>query len=157
MSSLARPCDSPQLMPMTVSSLTAVLAVEHQAYEFPWTRGNFVDSLHAGYLARLLYSADGVLLGYFVAMPGFEEMHLLNLTVAPAHQRRGHALHLLDTLQGMARDSGARQLWLEVRVSNARARTLYDRYGFRTVGQRKGYYPACEGRREDAIVMSLTL
>ncbi|MCW7539094.1 ribosomal protein S18-alanine N-acetyltransferase [Aquabacterium sp. A7-Y] len=142
---------------MTVASLSEVLEIEQRAYEFPWTRGNFIDSLHAGYLARLLSARDGRLLGYFVAMSGFEEMHLLNLTVAPPFQGQGHALRMLDTLCQLARERAALQLWLEVRVSNARARALYERYGFQAAGMRKGYYPALEGRREDAIVMSLPL
>src|SRR5205814_623755 len=76
----------PALRVMTVPLLDAVLAIEVQAYTFPWTRGNFVDSLAANYLARVLLADDGELIGYFVAMQGFEEMHLLNLTVAAHHQ-----------------------------------------------------------------------
>ncbi|AKJ27613.1 ribosomal protein S18-alanine N-acetyltransferase [Caldimonas brevitalea] len=143
---------------MTVASLREVLPVEQAAYEFPWTRGNFIDSLHAGYDAQLLMRDDGTLIGYFVAMAGVDEMHLLNLTVTPSFQRQGHALRLLDALCDLARsERGAHQLWLEVRVSNLRARAVYDRYGFRSVGLRRGYYPAAAGRREDAIVMSLGL
>ncbi|TCP08112.1 ribosomal protein S18-alanine N-acetyltransferase [Caldimonas thermodepolymerans] len=148
--------DERRLVPMTVASLNEVLPIEQAAYEFPWTRGNFIDSLHAGYAALLLRGAGNELLGYFLAMSGVDEMHLLNLTVAPAHQGSGHALYMLDALQALARSRHAAQLWLEVRVSNARARHLYERYGFRNVGLRKGYYPAAQGR-EDAIVMSLSL
>src|SRR6202012_1000124 len=73
---------APHLRVMTVGQLDAVLAIEVQAYAFPWTRGNFIDSIAAGYLARVLIGDDGDLVGYFIAMPGFEEMHLLNVTVA---------------------------------------------------------------------------
>lgn len=149
--------DARELVPMTVAALAEVLPVEQAAYEFPWTRGNFIDSLHAGYPAHVLRSAGGELLGYFVAMSGVEEMHLLNITVAPVHQGRGHALFMLDAVQALARRRHAEQLWLEVRVSNARARQVYERYGFRNVGLRKSYYPAAQGLREDAIVMSLSL
>ena len=77
---------------------TTVLAIERAAYEFPWTRGNFIDSLHAGYHAQLLVDERDRLIGYFVAMAGVDEMHLLNLSVAPERQRRGHAREMLDAL-----------------------------------------------------------
>lgn len=144
-------------VPMTVADVDAVVALERQAYEFPWSRGNFVDSLAAGYRAELLVDAAGALVGYSVAMPGVDEMHLLNVTVAPALQGRGHGRALLDALVDASRARGARHLWLEVRESNARARRLYERYGFVRAGVRRGYYPAPMGRREDAVVMSLSL
>ena len=75
---------------MTVRDLHAVVAVEQRAYSHPWTRGNFTDSLAAGYLADLWLQGDE-LLGYFVAMKGWDEVHLLNITVAPKHQRQGWA------------------------------------------------------------------
>lgn len=145
------------LHPMTTAQLDAVMAIEVSAYPFPWTRGNFIDSLAAGHPAWLLQDRAGGPLGYFVAMAGVEEMHLLNITVAPAVQRQGHARVLMAALVEMARVGGARQLWLEVRQSNAVARAVYERLGFVEVGVRKGYYPAAFGRREDAIVMSLLI
>lgn len=147
----------PALRAMRVHDLEAVMAVERSAYGFPWTRGNFIDSLAAGYLAEMLVHEDMGLLGYYVAMPGADEMHLLNLTVTPAQQRRGHARVLLDALEQRCHARGAVMLWLEVRASNARARQVYARRGFAEVGLRRGYYPAGPMQREDAIVMSLSL
>jgi ribosomal-protein-alanine N-acetyltransferase len=147
----------PALRAMRVRDLEAVMAVECCAYGFPWSRGNFIDSLAAGYLAELLTHERDGLLGYYVAMPGADEMHLLNLTVAPAQQRRGHARVLLDALEERCRARGAGMLWLEVRAGNGRARQVYARRGFAEVGVRRGYYPAGPMRREDAIVMSLSL
>lgn len=146
-----------RLRAMQLGDLDAVLEVERSAYSFPWTRGNFVDSLAAGYLAEMLvHDIDG-LVGYYLAMAGVDEMHLLNLTVTPAQQRRGHARQLLQALERRCLQRGLPQLWLEVRASNARARQVYLRHGFSEVGQRRDYYPAAKGRREDAIVMSLSL
>jgi ribosomal-protein-alanine N-acetyltransferase len=156
MSAVLQP-DPRVLLPMTAAQLDAVLAVEAASYAFPWSRGNFVDSLASGYAAQVLYDADGAILGYFVAMAGVDEMHLLNLTVTPARQHRGHARFMLEALIGLCRARHALQLWLEVRESNARARTIYLQRGFVHVGVRKGYYPAARGQREDAIVMSLQL
>ena len=162
MSALWRGCAeraaaSSELRPMTVAQLEAVMAIETAAYAFPWTRGNFIDSLAAGYPAWVLQGAQGEVVGYFVAMGGVDEMHLLNITVAPRAQGRGHARVMVDALVALCRAQRARKLWLEVRASNDRARAMYAHLGFEQVGLRKGYYPAPFGRREDAVVMSLPI
>jgi [ribosomal protein S18]-alanine N-acetyltransferase len=143
--------------PMSAADLDAVMAIERAAYPFPWTRGNFIDSLAAGYDMPTLRDAAGAILAYSVAMDGVQEAHLLNLTVAPAWQRRGLALVLLDALVARARRLGHARLWLEVRESNARAQAVYARYGFTEAGVRRAYYPADGSRREDARVMTLDL
>lgn len=156
MSAMLREAAPPQrrLLPMTAARLDEVMAIENVAYDFPWTRGNFIDGLAAGYDAQLLL-VDEELVGYFVAMAGVEEMHLLNLTVAPGRQGCGHARFMLAELLLLCRRQAAEQLWLEVRGSNRRAHAVYTRFGFAQIGIRKGYYPAPRGQREDAIVMSL--
>lgn len=143
------------LRPMRPAALDGVLALENDVYPFPWTRANFVDSLASGYVAWTLNGAGGELIGYCVAMSGVGEMHLLNITVAPAARRRGHARRLLADLLAVCRQQRAARLWLEVRQSNRAAREAYARLGFAAVGTRKGYYPAPAGAREHAVVMSL--
>lgn len=141
--------------PMTEARLEHVVAIERRAYAHPWTRGNFADSLRSGYHARILCAGDAVL-GYFVAMQGVDEVHLLNITVEPAWQGQGWGRVMLDALALWSRAQGAQWLWLEVRTTNVRAQQVYQRYGFRRVGERRNYYPADQGR-EDAIVMSFKL
>lgn len=162
----AAQADQPtQLRAMTAADLEAVLAIENRAYAFPWTRGNFTDSLAAGYRAQLLLPVGTrraergaqPCLGYYVAMPGFEEMHLLNITVHPDHQGQGLARQMLAELASSSLAQGLTTLWLEVRQSNERAQRLYRQWGFLTVGMRRGYYPHDHGQREDAIVMRLNL
>ena len=143
--------------PMTVADLDAVMAIEVSAYGHPWTHGNFVDSLAAGYLACIARSELARCVGYYVAMPAVDEMHLLNLTVAPALQRCGHGRHLLQVLCGQCQARGLSRMLLEVRQSNTVARRLYARFGFDDIGLRPGYYPGAAGRREDAVVMRLTM
>ncbi|MDR2155627.1 MAG: ribosomal protein S18-alanine N-acetyltransferase [Burkholderiaceae bacterium] len=142
--------------PMTIEQLDAVLSIEQAAYDHPWTRGNFAETLAADHQAQCLMAGDE-LLGYFVALRGVQEVHLLNITVAPAFQRQGWALVMLDALALWSRSQGAECLWLEVRVSNARAQKVYLARGFTRVSMRKNYYPLREGEREDAVVMSLRL
>ncbi|WP_404300806.1 ribosomal protein S18-alanine N-acetyltransferase [Alicycliphilus denitrificans] len=141
---------------LTPARLDALMAIEQAVYSHPWTRGNFIDALAAGNQAQLLV-AGGQILGYFVAMPGVQEAHLLNITVAPAYQRQGWAHVMLDALALWARGQGAQWLWLEVRASNTRAQQVYEAHGYQRVGLRKRYYPAEGGEREDAVVMSLPL
>ncbi|WP_296492964.1 ribosomal protein S18-alanine N-acetyltransferase [Rhodoferax sp.] len=141
---------------MTEHHLDAVTVMEQQAHPHPWQRRHFVDCLASAYEAQLLM-ADGTLLGYFVAMKGVEEVHLLNITVSPDCQRLGWARVMLDALALWSRGQGAQWLWLEARVSNTRAIRVYTAHGFRTVGVRRQYYPSAQGQREDAVVMSLKL
>jgi ribosomal-protein-alanine N-acetyltransferase len=147
----------PTLLPMAVQLLDAVVGIEVRAYPFPWSRANFVDSIAAGHLTHCLVAPDGELLGYQVAMAGFEEWHLLNVTISPDHEGRGLATQLLHRLIDHARSTGAEWLWLEVRPSNVRARRLYAHLGFAEIGVRRGYYPDAAGRREDALVLRLPL
>ena len=77
------------LSSMTEADLDEVAAIEKLAYEFPWSRGNFQDSLRNGYFGVCLRHVTGTLLGYCVLMPVVDEMHLLNLCVAPAGAARG--------------------------------------------------------------------
>jgi ribosomal-protein-alanine N-acetyltransferase len=153
--------DQRLLLPMTVRQLDAVLDIEQSAYTFPWTRGNFIDSLAAGYPAKVLYGPQGQVLGYFIVMEGVDEMHLLNITVAPFAQHQGHARFMLDELRLLCSECRAGQLWLEVRESNHRARAIYERYGFTQIHLRRDYYPASRSThansREDAVVMSLEI
>ncbi len=169
--------------PMLAPWLDAVLRVEQEAYEHPWNYTNFMDALHSGYQAQMLVAecsprapplrgslppegadvpwdgqaAHRQLIGYFVAMKGVDEVHLLNITVAPEFQGQGWAKLMLEALAIWARSQAAQWLWLEVRVGNVRAQRVYEAHGFRQVGYRKLYYPSHQGQREDAIVMSQRL
>ena len=141
--------------PMVLSDLDAVLCIEQQACHFPWSRGNFIDSITSGYLCQV-YRSDEDILGYFILMMAADEAHLLNIVVAPTHQGKKLGAHLLHQAMMMAQDAGGRILLLEVRPSNAAALALYRRVGFRQIGVRRNYYRDTEGS-EDAVVMSRAL
>jgi ribosomal-protein-alanine N-acetyltransferase len=147
--------DIPDLQPMREDDLAEVMTIEKAIYTHPWTHGNFADSLRAGYECRT-WRLNGELVGYFVLMAAAGEAHLLNLSIAEPHQRRGHGAALLREAAGLARSLGAKNLFLEVRPSNRPAQGLYTRFGFRKVAVRRGYYPAHSGR-EDALVLTLAL
>lgn len=153
MSAVLRP--APGLEPMRESDLRTVLEIEESIYEFPWTLGNFRDSLRAGYGCWVVREGRRVV-AYAVLMLAAGEAHLLNLSVAARSQRRGHGRSLLHSLVQFAREHKARVLFLEVRPTNVVGRRLYAGYGFRQIGVRRGYYPARKGR-EDALVLALDL
>ena len=147
--------DVPRLAPMAERDLDEVMAIENAIYSHPWTRGNFADSLRAGYECRVL-RVGPELVGYFILLLAAAEAHLLNLSVAAARQRAGYGSWLLAQAADAAAKLGARSLFLEVRPSNRGAQALYTRFGFRRIAVRRGYYPALTGR-EDALVLALDL
>lgn len=143
-------------LPMSDTDLDWVVAAEAELHAFPWTRGNFVDSLAAGYACRVMLGGDEPL-GYAVLLLVLDEAHLLNISILRRHQRQGMALAMLEHLYVSACAAGATQMFLEVRPSNAAALALYRREGFQAIGRRARYYPAADGGREDAIVMRRAL
>ncbi len=139
--------------PMQQSDLEEVLALEESVYPHPWSMANFVDSLNSQYEAWVLRDRDGYLLGYFLLMAVVDEAHLLNVAVSAEKQGQGLGRFLLNQSVACARGLGMESVLLEVRPSNARALHIYERYGFKQIGRRKGYYPTANQQREDAIVM----
>ena len=145
----------PQYRRMTADDLDAVMAIENEVYPHPWTRGNFSDSLAAGYHCWIA-ECGGEIAGYCVVAIGAGEAHLLNMSVAAPWQRRGIGREVLGFVLRLARESGAARILLEVRPSNEAARALYATAGFAVIATRRDYYPA-GGSREDAIVLQLDL
>lgn len=155
--SVASDHDLLRYMPMQRADVDDVFALEQSVYPHPWTLGNFKDSLASGYNAWVLRDDDHKLVGYFLLMPAVDEAHLLNVAVAAGRQGEGIGRYLLDKVCAVARGLGMESLLLEVRPSNTRALKVYEHYGFVQIGRRKGYYPAHNNEREDAIVMRLML
>ena len=145
----------PRFFPLHEEILEAVSAIERGIYEFPWSAGNFRDSLRAGYSCWVC-RVERELVGHAVLMIAAGEAHLLNISIAKAWQGRGLGTSLLEFLVALARERHCERVVLEVRRSNGRAQALYERNGFAQIGLRKDYYPAHLGR-EDAIVLERPL
>lgn len=143
--------------PIGVDDLDEVLLIEKDVYPYPWTRGNFLDSLYSGYEAWGLREPSGALTGYFLLMLAVDEAHLLNISVRRDLQGKGVGRMQLDKAAALAKEKGMSSILLEVRPSNQRALDVYQRYGFIRIGLRKAYYPAGNNMREDAIVMRFAL
>ena len=145
------------LRPMAADDVDEVYALECSVFPHPWSRANFMDSLASGYDAWVVRDDGGALVGYFLLMYALDEAHLLDVAVEGRHHGAGLGRFLLDRIAARARSQGMASILLEVRPSNERALHVYRRYGYAEIGRRKGYYPAHEGRREDAIVMRYVL
>lgn len=135
--------------------LSLVAAIESDVYVFPWTIGNFRDSILSAYECWGCWNS-GELIGYAVVMTALDEAHLLNFAVASRWQQRGVGTALLQFLVDRARDAKRDVLYLEVRPSNVAGLRLYERFGFKQLGVRRDYYPAMTGR-EDALFLGLSL
>lgn len=141
---------------MVEDDLDEIMQIENAMYEFPWTRGIFVDCLQVGYCCWILYDSVGHIDGYGVMSVAAGECHILNLCIRGERQGAGYGGMLLDHLLHIAGRHKADVAFLEVRPTNAVARHLYEKAGFHEVGMRRNYYPARDGR-EDAIIMAKTI
>jgi [ribosomal protein S18]-alanine N-acetyltransferase len=137
------------------ADIDLVVQIEKDVYAFPWSHGNFRDSLDSGYACWGMW-ADGRLAGYAIVLLALEEAHLLNFAVARRWQGQGMGTHFLRFVIAEAERMRCEMLYLEVRPSNAVGRRLYERFGFRQLGLRRDYYPAVGGR-EDALFLGLSL
>ena len=141
--------------PMQSADLTEIMEIERRSYPYPWTRLIFSDCLHAGYSCWIC-ERQGIIQGYGILSIAAGEAHLLNLCVRPESQRQGVGEKLLVHLTTLARRHDAEIIFLEVRESNAAARSLYDKMGFNELGTRKDYYPAAGGR-ENGLILARVL
>ncbi|EFF76706.1 bifunctional tRNA (adenosine(37)-N6)-threonylcarbamoyltransferase complex dimerization subunit type 1 TsaB/ribosomal protein alanine acetyltransferase RimI [Achromobacter piechaudii] len=142
--------DTPQ--PLTHADLDDVVALEAHVQAFPWTRGNFVDALSAGYGAWVL-RRDGRVVAFCILMYAPDVAHLLVIAVSKELHRQGLGGILLQWCEEQARQRGLEGVLLEVRPSNTSAVSFYRHHGYLQIGVRRGYYPAEKGTREDALVM----
>lgn len=143
------------LRPMQKEDLQSVLEIEELVYPFPWTLGIFRDCLRVGYCCWVI-ELDHRIIGYGVMSVVVDESHILNVCIHPDWQRQGLGRKMVHRLLNQAKQHGAETAFLEVRVSNLQAKSLYIQLGFVEVGRRKEYYPTRTGR-EDALLLSLTL
>ncbi|HEY3279560.1 MAG TPA: ribosomal protein S18-alanine N-acetyltransferase [Gemmatimonadales bacterium] len=129
--------------------MAAVHAIERAVFGDPWSARDFDDSV-AARVPFFVALADGEIAGYVIAHYAADEGEILNLAVAPEQRRRGLGRALARRALAALAERDVREVYLEVRVSNAAAHALYEGLGFKKVGRRAGYYrrPA-----EDAVVL----
>ena len=139
------------IQPMSVTDLDEVVAVEADCSPQPWSACQFLEELDNSVARVDLLRAEGQLCGFICYWLVAGELQILNVATAPGWRRRGVAGRLLTHAIDRCFERGLESVWLEVRVGNAAAISLYRRYGFVGEGCRKGYYR--DG--EDALLMVL--
>lgn len=141
------------IRPLSFADLPQVIGIERRAFPTPWSPAMFVLELSKSStiaLAAVLPERPRVrrLAGYLVCSRYADVWHLMNVAVDPPLRRRGVAAALMEAM--IERAGPDEPFTLEVRPSNTAAITLYDRFGFRPAGTRRGYY---RDTGEDALIM----
>lgn len=141
------------IIPMTADHLDQVAELEKLCFSDPWSRRMLAEHLENECAATLVaLGEDGTVLGYAGLLVVLDEGYITNVAVRSEYRRQGIAGELLGVFRRFAEGSKLAFLTLEVRESNAAARALYAKYGYKEVGVRKNYY---EHPKENAIIMTL--
>jgi [ribosomal protein S18]-alanine N-acetyltransferase len=145
---------SPTIERATSDDLSDVVAMERACYSDPWPASAFValPDNPSVYFA-VARGRQGRLVGYVVAWFVADEGELANLAVSAGDRRQGVGRAMMEEMLADAMARGTKELYLEVRESNAAARRLYSALGFTEVGRRKGYY---RNPDEDALILRRT-
>jgi ribosomal-protein-alanine N-acetyltransferase len=149
---VARPPVSLAVTEMTPEDIPAVHAIESASFPTPWPPYAFRDEIESNRMAKYLVVRAGErVIAYAGIWLMVDEAHVTTFAVLPAYRRRGIGGLLLCELMGLSAELGAAVCTLEVRLSNAGARQLYQEFGFKPVGVRPRYY---SDNGEDALIMT---
>ena len=133
--------------------IAAIADIENKSFADPWTEGMLLDTLRFPVYHTFLAEDGGQVCGYGCLILLFEDAELANIAVAPTHRGQGVGKLLMEKMHDYAKTFGAERMLLEVRVSNASAIGLYEKYGYERYGLRENYY--ADG--EDAYLMQKKL
>jgi len=146
---------SSSISPMRPDDLDEVVTIERASFGMPWSRGAFLYEIEQNRVARCwVLREDERVAAYLCLWEIADELHVTNIAVHPGLRRRGLARRLLGAILEDGRTRRLRAVTLEVRPTNDEARTLYESFGFRVVGRRRGYY---YDTGEDALIMESDL
>ncbi len=154
--SVAKEYNKPRFRPMESSDVNTIVEIETLLYNFPWSQKTVRDCLSIGYYECLVCVAGEEIISYGIVSSDGEASNIMNVCVAPQHQRQGHGRRMMDQLIQIAHQKRSKTMLLEVRPSNESAVEMYLTMGFNEIDRRKNYYPAKEGR-EDALIFALEL
>ena len=138
---------------MSAPDLPFVLAIEKRSFTLPWPEASFIgelENVHISYPFVIIQRQQNKVIGYIIFWRLGEEAQLSNFAIHPDYQRRGVGQAVLSKVLAMLSKLKIKHIVLEVRPSNLAARSLYNKFGFKTMGLKKNYYvdPV-----EDALIM----
>ena len=137
------------------SDLNQLLAIEQSVHVVPWTEETFKTCFQAGYIGWVMENVKKIT-GFVMISLRPDECHVLNICVARECQHQGIGRKMMEHALQHAKQQGAMIAYLEVRASNSRAISLYQKMHFLPIGKRKGYYPMPSGD-EDALIFAKNL
>ena len=136
---------------MTMEDIPSVVEIEQQCFSLPWSEKSFEDSLTREDTIFLVCEEKEIT-GYMGLYISFDEASVTNVAVSPTCRKKGYGEALVLAAKEAAKEAGAESIFLEVRVSNEAATSLYKKQGFEELGIRKNFY---EHPVEDAIIMKV--
>ena len=135
---------------MTQDDATAVAAIEEKSFAVPWKRDDFWREAKNELASYIVGVLDGKIVAYAGAWVSFNQADVMSVAVDPEYRGQGLGTLLFGELIRVVKARGATAITLEVRPSNTAAIKLYESYGLRSVGRRRGYY---SDNGEDALIM----
>jgi len=153
------PDDMENIRPALHEDIQAVFELNLASFAEAWSHQALTGALDHDYNLDVWRTTHGKLAAYYLGQDVLDEVHIMQLAVAPAFRRRGLGVRLTRHILDQKRYEGLRHVWLEVRASNAVAQHLYIGLGFRISGARRNYYTsnAIGFSREDALLMHYDL
>lgn len=126
---------------MEIKDADRVYEIENASFFEPWTKKNLIKELTANsFLNHYVYELDGEIVGFYIASKVLDLVEIFTIAVDEDYRKRGIGKELLSHLIEKSKESGAREIWLEVSVKNFKAVGLYEKFGFEKDGIRKNYY-----------------
>lgn len=139
---------------MTFDDLDEVYAIDKESFPIPWSKTSFEEELKNMLSIYLVAKEDGKVIGYIGSWMIIDECHITNIAILPSHRRKGIASKLVKELMNYCNENGISYMLLEVRTNNVPAQKLYEKFGFKSDGIRKGYYKNPDGTYDDAMLMT---
>lgn len=146
-----------QILPLGENHLPQMMDIEREVFEYPWSASQMKDSILSAHTETWgLFDLNYQLIAFAVISVIFDEAEILNFSVAKSYQYQGFGQKLLAYLMNHLSYKQIEKLFLEVRVTNIPAISIYRKYGFEEISVRKNYYRVGD-TREDALVLQATL
>lgn len=142
------------IRPMQQADVQQVAFLEKQIFSRPWSADSFEKALTYPEQILLVAQEGQAICGYSILFAAADQADVSNIAVDPGCRGKKIGDALMREMLCRAEEKGVKEVFLEVRESNAPAIGLYQKYGFEQIGIRKAYY---EAPREDALLMKLTI